>query len=153
MVVDQSRKKNLSINLRFFFFYNSYFNKSACVLTHPRFRIFIRVFNRLFSLRLVELIKLFFCTSKRVFLTNYFFNPINAKKTIKFYNEGGYTKICNSLQVLKFYSLDQTMKIDSAYARRSSRSFHLNLTSKFFFLIYYKSFYFSILSTSLKFSK
>jgi hypothetical protein len=108
MVRDQLIRKNLNINVIFFFFYNSFISKSTGLKMVSRVLHTLRLFRWLFFFQLRSILHLYLSISKRFERINNTFNWIANRKTIRFYNEGIYRRCSNSFKIFKFHLLSSS---------------------------------------------
>jgi hypothetical protein len=144
MVVDQSVRKNLNINPNFFFFYDSFVNKSTGLDVTIKFFNNLQIFRWFFFLRLKLIFNLYLTTLKRFERVTNAFSWINSKKTIRFYNEGGYRSGCSSFKIFKLY----TFRISDGAHGLSKSAYNWDLwVTKFNCFLHiwqYKKFYSSL---------
>jgi hypothetical protein len=112
MVGGQLAKKSLSINPKFFFFYNSFINKSTGAKGITRIFDNLKTFRWFFRFQLGSLFKLYLLIFRKFRKAGSVFSWISSKRTTRFYNEGAYKSQCSSFKVFKFYLLNMPSPID-----------------------------------------
>ena len=141
MVHGRSVKRNLNINPKFFFFYNSFINKSTGIKFATRIFDNLRVFRWFFYFHLKSLLHLYLLTFKKFRRAKSVFSWIANKRATRFSNEGMYRSQCNSFKIFKFYLLNVPNLVDRSKTEIPTQYLLGHTQTPLFFILQAKRLY------------